>query len=95
MSNNYEMPDAQKLKEILGTISEEIPKILESVSKALYGSENTEKLGKTVAQFYKELIEAGMTPEQAYKLTRDYMSNFSLGGMLASAFKAGQKENDE
>ncbi|HDP97350.1 MAG TPA: hypothetical protein ENN25_06650 [Euryarchaeota archaeon] len=95
MSNNHEMPDAKQLKEILGTISEEIPKILESVSKALYGSENAEKLGKTVAQFYKELIEAGMTPEQAYKLTRDYMAGFSLGGMLASAVKAGRGDNED
>ena len=94
MNHDHEIPDAEKIKEILETVSEGIPKILESVSKALYGSENTEKLGKTVAQFYKELIEAGMTQEQAFRLTRDYMSNFSLGGMLASAFKAGRKDDD-
>lgn len=95
MTNKNDMPDAKQLKEILGTISEEIPKILEAVSKGLYGSENTEKFGKTVAQFYKELLDAGMTQEQAYKLTKEYMSNFSLGGMIASAFKAGRKDDED
>ena len=33
--NDHGMPDAQQLKEILNTVSTEIPKLIEAVSKGL------------------------------------------------------------
>jgi len=84
------MPDAKQLKEILDTVSTEIPKLLESISKVLLNPENATSMGKSVAQFYKELVAAGMAPEKAYQLTRDFMANFSLGGMISSAISGGE-----
>jgi hypothetical protein len=81
------MPDAKELKEILGTISTEIPKLLESIGKVFSNPENANQIGKAVAQFYKELVAAGMTPQQAYELTKEYMSSFSLGGLISSGLK--------
>jgi len=88
MSEKGDM-DAKELKEILNTVSTEIPKLLESIGKVFSNPENANQIGKAVAQFYKELIAAGMTPQQAYEMTRDYMASFSLGGLISSGIKMG------
>jgi flagellar motor switch protein FliG len=95
-----EMPDAKELKEILNTVSTEIPKLLESIGKVFSNPESANQIGKSVAQFYKELIAAGMTPDQAYQMTREYMASFSLGGLITSGLKTAtemgkhQKDDD-
>ena len=91
--NDHGMPDAQQLKEILNTVSTEIPKLIEAVSKGLLNAENATQMGKMIAQFYTELVKAGMTPDKAYQLTRDYMRNFSIAGIMSSAVEAGKKED--
>jgi len=90
--NDHNMPDAQQLKEILSTVSTEIPKLIEAISKGLLNAENAAQMGKTIAQFYSELVKAGMTPDKAYQLTRDYMRNFSIAGIMSSAIESGKKE---
>lgn len=85
-----EFPDAQQLKEIMNTMSTEIPKLLEAMSKVLLNTDNANQMGKAIAQFYTELVKAGMAPEKAYQLTRDYMHNFSIGGIISSAVEAGK-----
>ncbi len=77
-----DMPDAEQLKEIFGVLTESVPKLLDSVTKVLYGANEGTKFGESVAAFYKALKNAGMSNEQAFELTKDYMANLSLGGML-------------
>ena len=81
--------DAKQLKEIMDTIGTEVPKLLDSISKVLCNTESANQMGKAIALFYKELVAAGMAPERAYQLTRDYMSNFSLGGIISTAVGGG------
>jgi hypothetical protein len=80
-------PDAEELKEILGVVSNEIPKLLESISNMMYKSENAENFGKSIATFYSQLKAAGMDDKQAYELTQKYMTNFSLGGMIGQVLQ--------
>lgn len=89
--------DAKELKELLEAVSTEIPKLLESVSNTLYRTENAEVLAKSVATFYKQMKEAGMDDKKAFELTQQYMSNYSLGGMISSAIggAAKRKEHDD
>ena len=77
-----EKHDAEELKEVLGVVSTEIPKLLESISNMIYNKDNAENFGKSVAVFYKQMVDAGMDQKQAFELTQKYMSNFSMGGML-------------
>ncbi|MCG7843952.1 MAG: hypothetical protein MIO90_00805 [Methanomassiliicoccales archaeon] len=77
-----EMPDAEQLKQIFGVLTDSVPKLLDSVTKVLYGSQEGTKFGESVAAFYKALKDAGMSNEQAFELTKEYMSNLSIGGML-------------
>ncbi len=74
------------LKEILNTVSEKIPALLNSLTDTIYGKDASAKFGQAVANFYKTLKDSGMTDEQAFKLTEQYMSSLNLGGMISKAF---------
>ncbi len=80
-------PDAEELKEILGVVSVEIPKLLESISNLMYKQENAENFGKSIATFYSQMKAAGMDDKQAFELTQKYMTNFSLSGMVGQVFQ--------
>lgn len=80
-------PDADEVKEILAVVSEKVPALLNSLADVLYGKEQSVKYGQAVAGFYKTLKESGMTDEQAYELTKGYMSAMNLAGMIGEAFR--------
>ena len=77
--------DAENVKEILGVVSEKIPPLLNSLTDSIYGKDASAKFGQAVANFYTTLKESGMTDDQAFKLTEQYMSSLNLGGMIAKA----------
>ncbi len=87
--------DAEKLKEILAVVSTEIPKLVEAITKTMYNEENAESMAKSVAQFYKSMKDAGMDESQAYDLTKQFMSSFSVGGLISKAFEGGRGGEDE
>jgi hypothetical protein len=89
MSDNKH--DAEELKEVLGVVSTEIPKLLESISNMIYNKDNAENFGKSVAVFYKQMVDAGMDQKQAFELTQKYMANFSMGGMLGQVMGGAVK----
>ena len=78
----WEPKSAAEIKEILDAVGKTIPDLLKSVTDNLYGPEAAKKYAQAVAQFYKELRGAGMSDEQAFQMTREYMARFSMGGML-------------
>ena len=78
-SNHQGMPETEKIKEILDVVSEKVPGLLKELSGLLYGSESAKNYAVSAATFYKELRAAGMTEEQAYELTQQYMSTLNLG----------------
>lgn len=82
MNKHEKMPDPEKIKEILNVVSEKVPGLLRELSKILYGPEEAKQYGVSVATFYKELKDSGMTDEQAFELTRQYMSTLNLGQMM-------------
>ena len=73
------------MKEMLEVFSEKVPTLLNSLTDAIYGKDASAKFGAAVADFYKTLKGSGMTDEQAFKLTEQYMSSLNLGGMIAKA----------
>ena len=83
--------DAENVKEILDVVSEKIPKLIENLTDILYGEKSSAKFGKAVATFYKELVDSGMTKEQAYELTQQYMSSLNLSGLIGEAVGSGGK----
>lgn len=86
--------DAEKFKELLGVFGDKVPALLKSLTDAIYGKEASAKFGLAIANFYKTLKDSGMTDEQAYKLTEQYMSSLNLGGMISKAIAhRGEKED--
>ena len=81
MGMNHGMPDPEKIKEILDVVSEKIPGLLKELSGLLYSPESAKNYAGAAATFYKELTAAGMDNEQAFDLTRQYMSTLNLGNM--------------
>jgi hypothetical protein len=82
MSEHEKMPDPEKIKEILDIVGEKIPGLLKELSGLLYSADSAKKYAQAAAIFYKELKNAGMTDEQAYELTSQYLSTLNLGKMI-------------
>ena len=87
MSEHEEMPDPQKIKEILDVDAEKIPGLLKNLSELLYGASSAKQYAAAAAIFYKELKAAGMTDAQAFELTQQYMSTLNLGSLIGNAVK--------
>ena len=77
--------DAQEVREILEAVSETVPKLLNEITETLFNPERTKEFGKTVAEFYKTMVENGMPPEQAFELTKKFMDSSSPGSMISQA----------
>jgi hypothetical protein len=63
-----------------------------------YDPEKAERFGKNVASFYKELVGAGMDPDKAFELTKEYMESVNIVKTLVAAFmkeKMGKLEKLE
>ena len=82
MNKHEGIPDPEKIKEILDVISEKIPGLLKELSSLLYSPQSAKQYAEAAAIFYKELKKAGMTDEQAYELTSQYLSTLNLGKMM-------------
>lgn len=86
--------DPEKFKDILSFVSEKLPSLLGTLTDAIYGKEASAKFGSAVSNFYKQLKDSGMTDEQAFKLTEQYMSSLNLAGTIAKAISSRNKGED-
>jgi hypothetical protein len=75
----------EEIKEILDVVSEKVPKLLNDITEALFDPAKSAEFGKTVAEFYKSMVESGMNPDQAFELTKKFMDSSSPGGMIGKA----------
>lgn len=94
MSEKHET-DAQEVKEILEVVAEKIPAVLNSLTDVLYGKASAAKYGEAVSNFYKTLKESGMTDDQAFKLTEQYMSSLNFVNILGKAIGGGHRGRGE
>jgi len=84
MNKHEEMPDPEKIKEILDVVSEKIPGLLKELSSLLYSPKSAKEYAEAAAIFYKELKAAGMNDDQAFELTSQYLSTLNLGKMIGN-----------
>ena len=87
MNKHEGMPDPEKIKEILDVVGEKIPGLLKELSDLLYSPKSAKQYAEAAAIFYKELISAGMSNEQAFELTSQYLSTLNLGQMMGKMGK--------
>jgi len=80
--SEHDMPDPETIKEILNIVSDKIPELLKELSGVLYSPEQAKQFGLAGATFFKEMKAAGMTDEQAFILTNQYMSTLSFSSAM-------------
>ncbi|HDM92796.1 MAG TPA: hypothetical protein ENG69_05325 [Candidatus Korarchaeota archaeon] len=67
--------DVEELREVLSAVSEfldKLPELIKKVIDALYSKDFGEKMGESVATFYKKLKEAGMPEDMVNQMTREF-----------------------
>ena len=80
-----------QIKEILDVVSEKIPGLLKEISGLLYSPKSAKQYAEAAAIFYKELKGAGMTNDQAFELTSQYLSTLNIGKMMGK-FGSGRHD---
>ena len=95
MNKHDDMHDPEKIKEILDVVAEKIPGLLKELSGILYGTDQAKQYGIAIATFYNELKASGMSDEQAFELTQQYMATLNLGKMFQGfGQRHGQKDKE-
>jgi hypothetical protein len=84
----------EEFKDILNFVGDKLPSLLNSLTDAIYGKDASEKFGTAVSNFFRTLKDSGMTDEQAFKLTEQYMSSLNLGGTIAKAISSRGKSEE-
>ena len=81
-------PDAREVAEIMMAVGETVPKLIRDTIGALISEEVGRNLGKAIGSFYKELRDAGISPEEALKMAKEYMASLmKLGEFLPDLLK--------
>ena len=65
---------AKEVSEMLETVTEKIPQLIKGIMDSYFTADAGKQIGRAVGSMYKELIEAGMTKEDAITIARDYMN---------------------
>ncbi len=85
--------DIEEFKEVMNTIKETVPQLIKSIVDTVYSSQSAEEFGKQVANFYRNLVEAGMDKDQAYQLTKEFMESRDIGGLIKKVLSRGDWTN--
>ncbi|MBS3817770.1 MAG: hypothetical protein KGY76_09440 [Candidatus Thermoplasmatota archaeon] len=95
-----DIDDVEELKEVMQTLNDTVPSLISGIVEAIYNTEDSEKLAKSTANFYKELVDAGMDEDKAYELTRDFMQSRDITSVIkevlsdAGSFKGENFDED-
>ncbi len=81
--------DIEEFKEVMSTLRDFIPAMIREIVEALYSGQSAEEFGKQVANFYKSLVDAGMSNEQAFTLTQKFMESRDVVGILKKILSEG------
>lgn len=83
--------DVEELRGVLSVVSEfleQLPAILDKVISSLTSKEMGERLGESVASFYKKLKESGIPEEQAREMAREFFDkSMVLDRILTTALE--------
>lgn len=74
MNQGPDQIPTKQIGELLEMVSAKVPKLMSELLAILYSEEAGTRLGKSIGIFYKELVSAGIPPEEAMAMTRDYMN---------------------
>ncbi len=86
-----------QLMDKIGPMMEDLIGPIKDLLAELYNPEKMAAMGKSVADFYKNLVEAGVDKEAALELTKEYMASINvaktLAETLAGLIKGGESKH--
>ncbi len=84
--------EAEELKEVLSTVSTQVPTLIKSILASVFSEEAGRNMGKAAAAYYRELKGGGMPDQVAVQMTEDYVRTFTnLGEMLRGGIGGGRQ----
>ncbi|RJS90135.1 hypothetical protein CW700_01660 [Candidatus Bathyarchaeota archaeon] len=79
--------DAEEVKAIFETLSTQIPKMIRGIIDSFFSPEAGTRMGKAVAEFYKNLKEAGIPEEEALAMAKDYLGTLTKWSEVLKGLK--------
>jgi len=81
---------------LLDEVSGKVPKLITGLLDTIYSAEAGQKMGKSVGNLYKELVDSGIPQEEAIKMAKDYMLSIKdmVGNMTQNPEKTNQQESE-
>ncbi len=70
------MSDPEELAGVFSALREQVPGLIEDIMDAVYSPERAEKMAKSVATFYKTLIENGIDEQDALEMSKGLVIDF-------------------
>jgi hypothetical protein len=69
--------DSAEVAEIFETLSSKLPAMINGILGSLFSVEAASNMGKSVAEFRKNLIEGGIPEDEAMEMTREYLGTLT------------------
>ena len=63
----------KEIGELFDEVSGKVPKLITGLMDTIYSADAGTKMGKSVGNLYKELVDSGIPQEEAIKMAKDYM----------------------
>ncbi len=101
MSGDDLINSVEDLRELLGTVADQVPDLLRGLRDIIYSKEAAENMADAVSTFYTKLVDAGIPKEDALDMARGYVLNLRelLGSkglnMNIGDFTKSNRERDD
>ncbi len=71
-----ERKDAQEIAEIFSALRSEVPGLIKDLIDAVYSPETAATMAKSIATFYKTLVENGIEQKEALEMSKGLVIDF-------------------
>lgn len=85
--------DIEMLKEVLSTVSTEVPVMIDRIFKSLYNPELATEYGKGIGALYKELENQGMPQDMIKDIVLKFSQSINIVGDAVSSAMKEEKGN--
>lgn len=69
------LENADQLREVLDVVSEKIPGLMQGIQDTVFSPESSKQMAESIAEFFRTLVDAGISGDIANSLTMMHMSN--------------------
>ena len=90
-----EIEDPEQIKEILRTVSTEIPALIKNVFTAFFDPDIAKNYGKGIVALHDELVNQGLPEDMVKEIVMNFSKSFNIiGNALKSNIKVKSDDED-